>query len=38
MNHAASNQASQLDDSGATRFGEAGCRAGSKPEGERRHA
>jgi lysophospholipase L1-like esterase len=32
----AERAASQPDDSGAPRSGEAGCRAGSKPEGERR--
>jgi pyruvate dehydrogenase E2 component (dihydrolipoamide acetyltransferase) len=35
MTHPPSDQASQLDDSGAARSGEAGCSAGSKPEGER---
>ena len=30
--------ASQLDDSGTAQSGEAGCQAGSKPEGERRRA
>ncbi len=38
MTYAAFDQASQLDDSGAAQSGEAGCRAGSKPEGERRQA
>jgi energy-coupling factor transport system ATP-binding protein len=36
--HAASVPASQQDDSGAARSGEAGRRAGSLPEGERRPA
>jgi hypothetical protein len=36
MTHAVSNSASQLDDSGAAGLREAGCRAGSKPAGERR--
>jgi hydrogenase maturation protease len=36
MTDGAADQASQLDDSGAARSGEAGCRAGSMPEGERR--
>jgi hypothetical protein len=36
MTDAASNLASRPDDAGAARFGEGGCRVGSKPAGERR--
>jgi energy-coupling factor transport system ATP-binding protein len=36
--HAADLQASQPDDAGAARTGEAGCRAGSVPAGERRRS
>ncbi len=36
MTRAVSKSASPPDDSGAARLSEAGCRAGSKPEGERR--
>jgi hypothetical protein len=38
MTRAADKQASQPDDAGAADSGEAGCRAGSKPVGERLQA
>jgi energy-coupling factor transport system ATP-binding protein len=36
--HASDLQASQPDDAGAARSGEAGCRAGGEPAGERRRS